>query len=138
MGESAGEVASVAMFNLPAQGDVSRAWEREHWEEVAGSYPDSVNRRLDVYEECLAEQKPVGDHYYLGVVATHPDHQAQGLASAVLAPTLAAADAAGLATYLETGTSSNVPFYEGRGFAVEAELTLPDGPPVWWMRRPAQ
>lgn len=137
VGKHESAVASVAMWNLPANAAASARWEQENWVHLARSFSHEVNRRLDTYEEFLADHKPVGEHYYLGVVATDPRYHGQGLASATLAPVLAAADGAGLPSYLETGTERNVPYYERRGFAVDAEVLLPDGPRVWWMHRPA-
>lgn len=135
--EHEGEVAAVAMWDVPG-GASEGEFASTEWDVVAQQFPDDVNQRLDTYEEFLAATKPTEDHFYLGVVATHPKHHGVGLGTAVLAPTLAEADSAGLPAYLETGTEANVGYYARHGFVVDAEVDLPDGPRIWWMRRPAR
>jgi GNAT superfamily N-acetyltransferase len=75
-------------------------------------------------------------HWYLGVLATHPARQGEGLASAVLAPVLDEADRTGIACCLETSKDANRRFYSRRGFTQATDVLLPDGPRTWWMRRP--
>lgn len=77
---------------------------------------------------------------YLQVLGVAPAAQRRGVGSALLADGLAAADAAGADTYLETGSEANVAYYEAHGF----ELIAPGGPlheggpTMWRMRRPAR
>jgi GNAT superfamily N-acetyltransferase len=71
------------------------------------------------------------------VLATHPDHQRSGLASAVIAPIIARADMDGLDCCLETSTARNRAFYGRRGFTESTELSIAGGPPTWWLRRSA-
>ena len=61
-------------------------------------------------------------------LATDPDHQRKGLASAVIAPVLERADREGLGAFLETGAEENLGFYARAGFEVTDEVVLPDGP----------
>jgi GNAT superfamily N-acetyltransferase len=130
-------VASVAMWNGPESIWPNDAQPQPDWESVASEYPTAVCQRLDAYEEFLSEHKPADAHLYLGVLATHPSRHGRGLARAVLGPTLSVADANDLPVYLETGTEANVGFYTRHGFVVDAEVDLPSGPRIWWMRRPA-
>ena len=51
---------------------------------------------------------PVEASWYLGVLATDPDRQRQGLASAAIAPVLERADHDRVTTYLETGAPENL------------------------------
>ena len=131
-----GAVAAVAMWNLPGVVDPTDL-PSEDWDAVASRHPAEVTARMAEYEQLLAGVKPNEEHYYLGVIATHPDFHGRGLGSAVLQPTLTEADAAALPAYLETGTEANIGFYTRHGFVVDKEVDLPDGPRVWWMRRPA-
>jgi GNAT superfamily N-acetyltransferase len=87
------------------------------------------------YNGAVASAAPREAHWYLGVLATHPSAQGQGLATAVLTPVLAEADRDGVPCCLETSTAGNRRFYERRGFTQATEITLPDGPPTWWLRR---
>jgi predicted N-acetyltransferase YhbS len=78
---------------------------------------------------------PSEAHWYLGVLACHPDRRGEGLASAVVEPVLASADRALLPVALETSTKANVGYYTRRGFAVAGEAGIADGLTVYVMRR---
>jgi GNAT superfamily N-acetyltransferase len=76
---------------------------------------------------------PPQPYWYLGILATHPDWQRQGLAREVLRPVGARADEEGLPMYLETATESDVAYYTRLGFAVLHEIDMPDGGPHAWL-----
>ena len=78
-------------------------------------------------------------HWYLQMLATHPDWQRQGLGAALMAVVFDIADRAGLPCYLETETVDNVGYYRRHGFEVRTEWDIPlDGPHMWGMLRPAR
>ena len=56
--------------------------------------------------------------WYLSIAGIAPDAQGRGLGASVLAPGLAAVDAAGAACFLETYNERSLPFYGRLGFAV--------------------
>ncbi len=70
-----------------------------------------------------------------GLLATKPERQREGLATAVLTPILGEADRLGIACCLETSTLVNRHFYERRWFEQATEIILPGGPATWWLRR---
>jgi GNAT superfamily N-acetyltransferase len=74
-------------------------------------------------------------HWYLMLIGVAPTWQGQGIGGALLQPGLAHADIEGLPCYLETGTESNVQFYQKHGFAVIIEEDVPGGIHYWGMRR---
>jgi ribosomal protein S18 acetylase RimI-like enzyme len=74
-------------------------------------------------------------HYYLAVLGTDPDHQGEGLGSALLAPVLQRCDEDGVGAYLESSKERNVDFYSRHGFRVVEEVRLLIGPPMWKMWR---
>lgn len=80
---------------------------------------------------------PREPHWYLAILGTHPDHQGRGLGTAVVAPGLAAADAAGIGAYLESSKESNVPYYRRLGFEVIDTYDIDGGrgPRLWLMWR---
>jgi ribosomal protein S18 acetylase RimI-like enzyme len=96
---------------------------------------EQVWARLARYDEAVAAVRPPGPLWYLGVLATRPGYQGRGLAGRVLAPALAAADAQRLPCGLETSTRANCEYYRRHGFAVTAEVRVPDGPATWWLQR---
>jgi GNAT superfamily N-acetyltransferase len=56
--------------------------------------------------------------WYLSIAGIHPDAQGQGLGASVLAPGLAAVDAARVLCFLETYNERSLPFYGRLGFVV--------------------
>ncbi|HEY4331790.1 MAG TPA: GNAT family N-acetyltransferase [Ilumatobacteraceae bacterium] len=83
---------------------------------------------------CMNEHTPAEPHWYLNMLATHPDWQRQGLGASVMAPTLEVCARDGVALYLETETIENVAYYSHLGFEVRSEWDLPlDGPHMWGM-----
>jgi GNAT superfamily N-acetyltransferase len=129
------DLAAAAMWDSPgksaAREHAERVWAR--YRAVAG---EKAFERLAIYNEAVATVSLSEPHWYLGVLATHPQRQCQGLASAVLTPVLNEADRLSLACCLETSTADNRRFYERRGFTQATEILLPGGPPTWWLRRP--
>ena len=83
----------------------------------------------------IEQKHPKPPHWYLAVLGTDPDHQGNGIASALMRPVLDECDRLEIPAYLETGTERNVGFYTRHGFKVTEELRLPNGPPVWLMWR---
>ncbi|MER7005960.1 MerR family transcriptional regulator [Dactylosporangium sp. NPDC000555] len=90
--------------------------------------------RFGRYQEVVREWMPRFPHWYLGVLASHPDHRGRRLGRTVMAAGLARAAADGLPAYLETSNPSNVDVYRSAGFEVAEYLTV-DGLPVWIMVR---
>ena len=77
------------------------------------------------------------DAWYLSIAGIAPDVQGRGLGASVLAPGLAAVDAAGAACFLETYNERSLPFYARLGFVVAgcyAEAVT--GCDYWLMVRP--
>lgn len=131
----AGDCLAVAMWD-PPDGAGSPEHARAVWDEYAAFAGKEAHERLVHYDRAVGAASPEESYWYLGVLATHPEHRRRGLAGSVLAPTLAMADRDGLACCLETSTESNRRFYEGRGFTEATEVMLEGGPPTWWLRRP--
>lgn len=100
--------------------------------------PDQLER-FAALRENLAANTPEEDHWYLQLLATHPDWQRQGIGAALMAAMFERADEAGLPCYLETETPENVAYYRHHGFEVRTEWDVPlDGPHMWGMFRPVR
>ena len=93
---------------------------------------------IEVLEERRRAHAPT-PHYYLSALGVEPELQGTGIGSVLIAPTLAAADDAGMPAYLETATARNVLLYERHGFDVVEELILPKTDVHGWLmlRAPA-
>jgi ribosomal protein S18 acetylase RimI-like enzyme len=74
--------------------------------------------------ETLHRKYAPDPHYYLAILAVAPQSQGKGLASRLVRPFLAEADADGKPVYLETNTPRNVSLYEHYGFRVMETVTL--------------
>ena len=94
--------------------------------------------REHMNEACLAAYLAIGGHmlaqaqplvapesWYLSILGVLPEHQNRGLGPSLVQPVLARADAAGVATYLETFTPRNESFYQRLGYRVAARLHEP-------------
>jgi GNAT superfamily N-acetyltransferase len=79
-----------------------------------------------------------GPWTYVNVLGVTPEHQGQGIGTALMQHAIAEADAAGLPMGLITDTVRNVRFYSRLGFEVVQEGT--EGPPLvlWTMIRRSQ
>jgi ribosomal protein S18 acetylase RimI-like enzyme len=92
--------------------------------------------RLGLLSEQMDANHPHDtDHWYLMAIGVSPVAQGRRLGSALLAHTLAEADAAGAPAYLEATSSRSRALYERFGFEVLAEMRAPGGPPLWAMWR---
>lgn len=88
-------------------------------------------------QRAMEERHLPEPHFYVRTVGVRSARQGQGLGSALMQPTLARADAAGLPAYLEASSERSAALYERLGFVHIDVLKLPDGgPPLWRMRRP--
>jgi GNAT superfamily N-acetyltransferase len=76
----------------------------------------SVGAMHTLYERFEASRAPLEPHYYLSLLATHPDHRGRGIGQALLAANLAAWDDAGVPAYLESTNPANDHRYERAGF----------------------
>ncbi|MGH7642282.1 MAG: GNAT family N-acetyltransferase [Candidatus Dormibacteria bacterium] len=74
-------------------------------------------------------------HWYIRYVGVARESQGQGIGRALLKPTLDRCDAELLPAFLEASSARSAALYERLGFAHTGELALPDGRPVWPMRR---
>jgi GNAT superfamily N-acetyltransferase len=129
------DLAAVAMWDSPDRSDVVPGYAESVWAEYRLVAGEGAWQRLQIYNEAVAAASPAEPHWYLGVLATHPRRQREGLASAVLAPVVDEADRVGLACCLETSTAENRRFYERRGFTQATDVLLSGGPTTWWLRR---
>lgn len=122
------DLAAVAMWDSPGKGDAVPGHAKSVWAHYHAVAGDDAFERLALYHDAVAAVSPAEPHWYLGVLATFPHRQGEGLATALLTPIFSEADRLGLACCLETSTAHNRRFYERRGFTQATEVTLPGGP----------
>lgn len=101
--------------------------------EAVFDLPPAAKAVMKEYDEQVHGVIPETRHWYLGVVATDPQHARRGLGRAVMRAGLDRASADGLPAYLETTNPGNVALYQSVGWTVEAQFERPL--PVWVMRQ---
>jgi ribosomal protein S18 acetylase RimI-like enzyme len=86
----------------------------------------------------LEATHPNVPHWYLFFIGVSSKLRGSGLGARLMAPVLAAADAANSICYLETPFSQTLPFYRGLGYEVSSEPRPFAGAPQLWAmtRRP--
>ena len=97
---------------------------------------EALVERFAILGPIMAANTPPEEHWYLQMLATHPDWQRQGLGAELMHAQFERADAEGLPCYLETETVENVAYYRRHGFEVRSEWDVPTGPHMWGMLRP--
>lgn len=127
---------AVSMWEPPGGSPLSEAESAAAWQKYRSVAGEDRWDRLSRYDKGVYEVRPTTDHWYLGVLATHPDHQGRGLARAVTAPIRDLADSQGLECCLETSKPTNKAIYAALGFTEVSDIDIGGGPPTWWLRRP--
>jgi GNAT superfamily N-acetyltransferase len=89
---------------------------------------------LDAFDR-FAANRPAADHWYLSLLATHPDHRGKGIGMELVAHRLRATDREGVPAYLESTNPVNLRRYAAAGFEPYGAFEVPDGPRVDTMWR---
>ncbi len=130
------EIAAIAGIDEP----IPKPWPEE-LHEVFQQLGDIIGSkamdRMELYETESAKQAPQTPHYFLGIIAVHPNYQKQGLARRLIerlaAMSKSHADSTGIC--LNTEDSGNVRFYKHVGFEIIDEADIGDIH-TWCMFRP--
>jgi GNAT superfamily N-acetyltransferase len=97
---------------------------------------DDGGIRYDAFWDWLGSHLPDEPCWFLDMVGVDPAHQGRGIGRALIQHGLDGVGHAPAPAFLETGTPSNVGYYERLGFRVVADEDAPNGGPhVWFMRR---
>lgn len=134
------DVAAMAGWMPPGRPEPDDADEPDKDDDVSAQHPEWRVERFRAIGEAFGANTPPESHWYLNMLATHPDWQRQGLGAALMGAVFEIADADGLPCYLETETLENVAYYRHHGFDVRTEWDLATadstGPHMWGMLRP--
>jgi GNAT superfamily N-acetyltransferase len=130
------DAGAAALWIPPGKPELRPEDARRFEPMLAGLLGDEAPRVLDTFARFDRAHPADRPHYYLSLLATHPDHRGRGLGMGLLAENLARIDAEGAAAYLESTNPDNHCRYEGVGFVRWGEFELgEDGPPVTQMWR---
>jgi GNAT superfamily N-acetyltransferase len=128
--------ASAALWIPPGRPDLRPEDEERMEPLIVELLGNEAARVLEAFERFDAAHPRGRPHYYLSLLATHPDHSGHGLGMGLLADNLVRIDAEGASAYLESSNPANDRRYERLGFARCGEFELPeDGPNVTQMWR---
>lgn len=128
---------AVAMWLPPGGNLIGPEVAASRYAGVLAQLPPHSAQRIQRTDDAVDHLLPGCAHWYLGVLACHPDHRGHGLGHAAAAPVLAAADRADLPVAVETSLPANVGYYTRRGFAVLGSARLGDGDEAGPWDRPA-
>lgn len=126
------DCAAGTMWYVPGAWNLPAEATKPGVEPLRAAVGDDALHRLTALEHQMEAVHPTEEHWYLGILGTHPDWQGRGLARTVIDPVRRRADADGVALYLETGVPENVSFYGRLGFDVRLEFDVDDGGPHMW------
>jgi GNAT superfamily N-acetyltransferase len=91
-----------------------------------------------ILDELFSANHPSSEsHAYLMFVGVRPDRQNEGVGTALLCDRFVALDETRTPAYLEASSAENRRLYARLGFDPICTLTLPGGPDLWPMWRPA-
>ncbi|MET0908138.1 MAG: GNAT family N-acetyltransferase [Ilumatobacteraceae bacterium] len=124
---------AAALWLAPGQ-----VLDQSFWEASAGAFVAALDgevERLSSLSEVMAVNHPVDEHWYLLAIGVSPVRQGGRLGSALLAHTLAVADAGDAPAFLEATSPRSRALYQRHGFEVLYEVRVDDSPPMWPMLR---
>jgi GNAT superfamily N-acetyltransferase len=130
------DAGAAALWIPPGRPELRPEDERRFEPMLAELLGDGAPRVLDTFARFDRAHPSGRPHYYLSLLATHPDRRGQGLGMGLLAENLTRIDAEGAAAYLESTNPDNHRRYEGVGFVEWGKFELgEDGPTVTQMWR---
>ena len=133
---SCGAVAIWIPPGVPELTDEEDARADALFRRACGARGDEVVEAVAQFELAHPRDEP---HWYLSVVATHPEHRGGRLGVGLIEHQLVRIDAIHLPAYLESSNPGNLARYVGLGFEVRDEFRMGDaGPLVTTMWRPAR
>ena len=92
-------------------------------------------RRYDAYWEWVSARIPDERLWHLDSVAVEAGSRGTGVGTALIRFGLELARAENIGACLETGTPTNVPYYEHLGFRINFHADAPrGGPHIWFLR----
>ncbi len=110
------------------------------WQEVGAALGHEAVNRFQAFlrdrDDAVGSLAPQ-PHWHLTWLGVEPGHQGQGIGSTLVRQMTTRAGAEGMASWLFTFASRNVPIYEHLGFQVTLETRLPaSGLRLWVMTHP--
>jgi len=120
---------ATSLWIPPGGSEMSPEQENRMSELAAGLGPEEENFRelIRRFDNAHPSSEP---HYYLSLLATHPDQRGQGLGMWLLAHDLDVIDDEHCAAYLESSNPANNGRYASAGFESIGEFCYPGSGPI--------
>jgi GNAT superfamily N-acetyltransferase len=129
--------AAASLWIPPGRADLSSEGAEAYEPMLRRHLGDRVDEVLEL-KQGFIENRPSEPHFYLSLLATHPEHRGRGVGGQLLARDLEEIDAEGMPAYLESTSPVNDGLYERHGFVRTGEIVGPgDAPGIACMRRAA-
>jgi GNAT superfamily N-acetyltransferase len=109
-----------------ARGGIPDLFTKKDWRDQKDHFMKIIDHVDESTKKWHAQYGPKGKHWYVVHIAVHPDHRGKGAGMALMAKLNAAADACGMACYLECVGDRNKAFYEKMGYTLIGVGTLVD------------
>lgn len=133
--EVLGDYAAVALWVPPGVPELDAEGEAAVEAMVPVVCPERGEDQMSACFEAFESNHPTEPHWYLSLLATHPDHRGKGAGMALVEDRLAKVDAAHAAAFLESTNPANLKRYQRAGFELSGSFVVPDGPTVDQMWR---
>lgn len=133
----AGDVDALTVWIPPGEDELSSEQYAALLELLRRDLPDAVDDLVELYDRFEAAHPHDEPHYYLSLFATRPESRGRGIGMALLRDDLAAYDAEGVPTYLESSNPANDARYASVGYRAVGAFEHPTtGAVVTTMWRP--
>ncbi|MHA3683567.1 GNAT family N-acetyltransferase [Leucobacter sp. HY1910] len=120
-------VAATTVWLPPGGAELSET-EDANFSDFAAQLLGMAKRdELFLASERFEAAHPTEPHYYLSLLATHPDHRGHNLGMGLLAANLAHFDSLEAPTYLESSNPANDLRYMTLGYERHGSIELPSG-----------
>lgn len=128
--------AVAALWDEPAVGSADTNPAPAPVQPAVLNLPAEVRERIDRYDSAVHAVLPAYPHWYLGILATRPDHAGRGLGRRLMAAGVTSAHADGSPAVLETMNPSNVELYQRAGWQLHGQTQRGDVPTTWVLVNP--
>jgi GNAT superfamily N-acetyltransferase len=140
VGEPGGIAQAIAVWTPPSESELSDEQDAQITELISTAFPEDLAAKLfELYDRFDAAHPHDAPHYYLGLLAAHPQFRGRGIAQQLMAANLVDWDSRKMPSYLESTNPANLHRYIRAGFELRGEFhAVLDDALVTTMWRPAQ
>jgi GNAT superfamily N-acetyltransferase len=129
---------AAAVWIPPDEASMTSEQEKRLAELAAEHLGPAADSYFELMEQVHSAHPRAEPHYFLTLLATHPDHRGHGLGVGLLADSLTMVDAEHQPAYLESTNPANDRKYADLGFEPFGEIACPGGQVITTMWRPAR